>query len=564
MTRPLRFLFVAYRWGDDLTGGAEIHHRRLGRDLLELGHDVEVWTTTGHDIEPVAHWAVQWHDGHKPGTRDENGVRVRRFPAKRTGRATLALGAKLLQRRVERWNERELDLRALLERAKWLSGLGPVHPFRGWHHPEVAGDRVERWSMKRSSLLVGITAGGGVLRIEGSAAHATAVTVGTTRFDVSGDFELKVDVSNQTETTELPIVVQKPFRPAQDHRTLGIRVRRIAWRPSNDGAEFTCDLWRDHRAIGRATGDEWPAALLRSMESLHSRWGVLFDFLRGPRSPALKRALRNPPPGFDFVVAANLPWSIVPMVAKHCPLPLIAMPLWHVEDDYYYWRHYAAALKKAKLVLANTPYAAERFYGPMGIHARFVGPGVVPPQDDGTSAEVDGSGTKEFVVLSVCRKSPEKRYDTVAEAVGRLRGEGRAVRFVLIGPDADGRPLPDHVDYRGRVGDAELGEAYRTCDAFALMSETESFGMVLAEAWMRGKPVIANRLCGPAASLVREGIDGLLAADAGELARRIAELMDDRELARRMGEAGRAKAMEEYTQRAATERLLAALHELEA
>ena len=44
MARKYRFLFVAYRWGDDPTGGAEIHHRRLVKDLIELGHNVEVWT----------------------------------------------------------------------------------------------------------------------------------------------------------------------------------------------------------------------------------------------------------------------------------------------------------------------------------------------------------------------------------------------------------------------------------------------------------------------------------------------------------------------------------------
>ena len=49
------------------------------RDLLELGHDVEVWTTTGRDISPVAHWGVGWTDGYPEGLRDENGVRVRRW-----------------------------------------------------------------------------------------------------------------------------------------------------------------------------------------------------------------------------------------------------------------------------------------------------------------------------------------------------------------------------------------------------------------------------------------------------------------------------------------------------
>ncbi|MEQ8819976.1 MAG: hypothetical protein RLY93_07000, partial [Sumerlaeia bacterium] len=71
-------------------------------------------------------------------------------------------------------------------------------------------------------------------------------------------------------------------------------------------------------------------------------------------------------------------------------------------------------------------------------------------------------------------------------------------------------------------------------------------------------PVVANRHCGPAASLIEEGVDGLLAGGAEELAGALERLMEDRELGRRLGEAGERKARRDFTQRAATGRLLAA------
>jgi glycosyltransferase involved in cell wall biosynthesis len=271
---------------------------------------------------------------------------------------------------------------------------------------------------------------------------------------------------------------------------------------------------------------------------------------------------------FDAAIVANLPWGLFPKaVAALHRVPTHAMPLWHLEDDFYYWRHYERAIRSCRGVLANTPYSAERFFAPRGIPAVFVGPGVPPapePDDAILAAEADLRARldpAEFRVLVVCRKSPEKRYDLVADAVGRLRAAGRPARMVLVGPDADGRPLPDHVVYLGRVDDPMLEAAYRVSDVLALMSESESFGMVLAEAWLRDLPVVANRVCGPAASLVSEDTDGLLATDAATLADALARLMDDPGAARAMGEAGRRKARDEYLQRAATERLLTALEE---
>lgn len=573
MTRPLRFLFVVYRWGDDLTGGAEIHHRRLVRDLLELGHDVEVWTTTGRDISPVAHWGVEWHEGYPEGMRDENGVRVRRFPLRNVRREWLGLMCRFMQKR---------QVRALEGKSTWGTIVGILdqghsqhkrecRALLGFHHPEVSADGiVGRWTGKHF-MVATLPATAGVLRIEGYAPRATRLREFYLRDRshlVHGDFVVEFEISESEKCPVCNLEVAGTIAPIKDHRELGVMVRHISWKARGEQAVHA-NLWDDFRAFLRSHPDHWMAVL--GGISATRRWSRLFDFLRGPRSPKLARALRKPPAGFDYVIAANLPWSTIPAVAKNCPLPLLAMPLWHIEDDYYYWPHYLDALKKAKLVLANTPYSAEKFFKPLGINAAFVGPGVPEMKDEGGGMRDEecsawkqriGVAAHEAVVLSVCRKSPEKRYDLIAEAVGMLRGEGRAVRFVLIGPDVDRRPLPDHVVHLGRVDDAELDAAYRACDVFALMSESESFGMVLAEAWMRARPVIANRLCGPAASLVEEGVDGLLASDAGELARAIASLLDDPQRACAMGEAGERKARREFTQRAATRRLLKAIAEL--
>lgn len=573
----MKLLFVTYRWGDALVGGAEIHHQRLVRDLLALGHDVEVWTTTGREITPAAHWAVEWSAGYPAGAAEENGVRVRRFALDPAGRKPLQLAAKLLQRQHER-ETAALDAARFADiAARQPDAARPgVHLLPGWHHVELSFEGyVARWTHPQAHVAVLPLGAPGRLYLSGNAARPVHFSVrdgagNFHHFDEKGKFEIELPIARAKSGTDfVSIFVDKAWRPLTDHRTLGLYLHSVRWQPEGESRAVEADLWNDYRALGRLDPEAWWEMLWRAAESRPARWSRLFDWLRGPRSSALKRALRNPPPGCDAVIAANLPWSIVPMVARECPLPLFAMALWHIEDDYYYWAHYIEALRGARLVLANTPYAAERFYARRGIRAEFVGPGVPLVDDPAEPFDVagwrarHGIGDGEKVVLGVSRKSPEKRYATIAEAVERLNREpGRKVRFVLAGPDMDSRTVPPSTLYLGRVDDAELDAAYRACDVFVLMSDTESFGMVLAEAWLRGRPVIANERCGPAASLVKVGTDGLLARDAESLARAIAELVDDPARADAMGRAGRERAAREFTQRAATMRFLKAAEEV--
>ncbi len=86
------------------------------------------------------------------------------------------------------------------------------------------------------------------------------------------------------------------------------------------------------------------------------------------------------------------------------------------------------------------------------------------------------------------------------------------------------------------------------CDVLALPSRHESFGMVLAEAWACGKPVVGCRVGGVAA-LVDEAQDGLLVpvGDATALANALLKLLQDPALRQKMGAAGREKVQARYT-----------------
>jgi glycosyltransferase involved in cell wall biosynthesis len=130
-------------------------------------------------------------------------------------------------------------------------------------------------------------------------------------------------------------------------------------------------------------------------------------------------------------------------------------------------------------------------------------------------------------------------YDAAYFEALKRQSEGRQVRFVT---DAD---------------DVALVDAYRTSRVAVLPSVSEPrsadnrpnvFGLILLEAMACGTPVVCTE-SGPEAALVDDGVNGFVVAanDWGALGRRIQELMNDVELAERMGAAAPRKVEELFT-----------------
>jgi glycosyltransferase involved in cell wall biosynthesis len=128
--------------------------------------------------------------------------------------------------------------------------------------------------------------------------------------------------------------------------------------------------------------------------------------------------------------------------------------------------------------------------------------------------------------------------------------------LVLAGPsmpnfEAAWRQLPSsvtrHIHRLGVLKDAEKPDFYASIDVFALPSRSDSFGLVLLEAWTNGIPCVGYR-AGGIAEVIRHDSDGLL-VPCGEidgLVTALCQLLTGDSRRREFGEAGRQKVLKEH------------------
>ncbi len=163
---------------------------------------------------------------------------------------------------------------------------------------------------------------------------------------------------------------------------------------------------------------------------------------------------------------------------------------------------------------------------------------------------------KVFEVLCVGRLVPAKGQHVLLRAVERIRATGRPIFLRLVGDGPDRASLEatvrelglsEDVRFEGPVSQDRIRSLYESADAFALASFAEGIPVVLMEAMAMEVPCVSTRITG-IPELIRDGIDGLLVAPANheELAAAILRLMDDAELRRSIGEAGRRRVMDAY------------------
>jgi glycosyltransferase involved in cell wall biosynthesis len=156
---------------------------------------------------------------------------------------------------------------------------------------------------------------------------------------------------------------------------------------------------------------------------------------------------------------------------------------------------------------------------------------------------------EEVIIGHLGNLSVEKGSVDLLRAARRAWRRGCHFHVVLAGPDMPNfRRCWDHfadagpVHRLGVLTDQQKCDFFAGIDAFALPSRSDSFGLVLLEAWANGAATVGYR-AGGVADVIRHEQDGLLVrcGDTQGLAEALTRLTSDAELRKRLGSAGRAR-----------------------
>lgn len=164
--------------------------------------------------------------------------------------------------------------------------------------------------------------------------------------------------------------------------------------------------------------------------------------------------------------------------------------------------------------------------------------------------------TKPTVVCAA-RMVREKGVDVLIDAFEDVvrKIPGASLIVAGDGPDraslvrrARDRGLDRHVTFHGRLSPDEMARRFSGAWVQVVPSRwPEPFGMVAAEAMMRGCAVVASD-AGGLREVVLDGSTGVLVppGDANRLSRALRTVLQDPDLADRMGREGRARALREF------------------
>jgi glycosyltransferase involved in cell wall biosynthesis len=152
-----------------------------------------------------------------------------------------------------------------------------------------------------------------------------------------------------------------------------------------------------------------------------------------------------------------------------------------------------------------------------------------------------------FRIGYVGRLTAEKSVRSLARLEQALLDKGyRDFRFVVVGEGAEQEWLRNNMrqaEFRGVLTGPELSRTFANFDVLAFPSETDTFGLVVLEAFASGVPAVVTDRGGPQYT-VRHGSSGYIARDFDEFVAYTARLMDQPELLSTLRAAARQQALE--------------------
>lgn len=175
------------------------------------------------------------------------------------------------------------------------------------------------------------------------------------------------------------------------------------------------------------------------------------------------------------------------------------------------------------------------------------------------------------VILTVGRLVARKGQDQVIKALPKVSKKFPDLIYFIVGSgpyEDDLKKLAKNLDlekniiFTGKVSDGELADYYQKADIFIMpsrqiKSDVEGFGIVYLEAASYGLPVIAGKSGGISEAVI-DGETGLLVdpENIAEISTTIIKLLENKNLAQSLGQAGKVRVEKEFNWPVQVEKLI--------
>ncbi len=184
---------------------------------------------------------------------------------------------------------------------------------------------------------------------------------------------------------------------------------------------------------------------------------------------------------------------------------------------------------------------------------------------------VPWNGQEPCRIYACGRLNPVKGHIYVIEAIKILRQQGIDARLQIAGEDEEGgrgyrkvierciqeNALTEYVELLGAVSEERNRQAYEEAHVYAMGSLNETAGAVATmEAMAMEMPVVMTDV-GATCELIEHEVDGILVPpeNSQELAIAITRILQDQELALRLGKAARKKIAAKFSHRRSAEKI---------
>lgn len=280
---------------------------------------------------------------------------------------------------------------------------------------------------------------------------------------------------------------------------------------------------------------------------------------------ALRRAVGHPP---DVVVCGHVLLGPVSLwLARLFGVPLVVLAYAYEIRAPRMRRLAAWTLRRSAMVVSISEFTrrAVMAHGVAPHRVVVIHPGAgTRPAAPPAAAAHRGEHT-ERIILTVARLGElYKGHDMAIRTMPLILAREPHARYVIVGDGplrgylerlAASVGVADSVTFAGELSAAALDDWYARADVFTLLSRespvdggAEGYGLTFIEAGAWGKPVVAGRSGGIPDAVV-DGVTGLLVdpTDSCAIADALLRVLSDDDLARRLGEQGRNRAVNELS-----------------